>query len=79
MFDYLDAGLGLLLHDQLRFMYRTYSPYGIAYDASRLLKSADLKAELMRRPDRSVFERARRDLSIERNIGRLTRFYGDLT
>lgn len=79
MFDYLDAGLGLIMHQKLRFMYRTFRTYGIAFDASRLLGAPDLKAELARRPDRNTFERAREALSIEQNIGRLTGFYAELS
>jgi hypothetical protein len=79
MFDYLDAGLGLILHEKLRFMYRTFQPYGIAFDASRLLNAPDLKTELVRSSDRKAIERARKTLSIDQNIGRLTALYEGLS
>jgi hypothetical protein len=75
MFDYLDAGLGLILHRQLSFMWRTFQPYGIALDATEILASADPRAMLAQKPDRSVFQKARENLSIDRNIHRLTKFY----
>ncbi len=75
MYDYLDAGLGMIAHEQLKFMFRNYSSYGIIYDATRLLDGADLKQELARRPDRDALQRARSELSIDGNIARLTRFY----
>ena len=78
MFDYLDAGLGMILHEKLRFMYRTFRPYGVAFDASRLLNTSDLRAEMASRPDRDAFAHARRELSIGQNIGRLTQFYENL-
>ena len=78
MFDYLDAGLGMILHEELQFMYRTFRPYGVAFDTSRLLETADPKAALASRPDRDAFARARKALSIDQHISRLTQFYENL-
>ena len=75
MFDYLDAGLGIILHRQLRFMYKTFGQYGIVRDATDVIKARDLKAALGDRPPEDVVSLARTKLSIERNIGRLIAFY----
>ncbi len=77
-FDYLDAGLGLILHKQLSFMYRTFRRAGIVCDTTQLLAEADLKTALAHRPGVDVFQQARTELSIDRNIGRLTQFYENL-
>ena len=62
LFDYLDAGLGMIIHDQLKFMSRTYNSYGIVYDATRLLESKELQVDLARKPSRETFQRARDQL-----------------
>jgi hypothetical protein len=78
LFDYLDAGLGMIIHKQLKFMMRTYRPYGTAFDAGELLAEEDIKSALSRRPDRAVIRRARTELSIDHNISRLTALYDKL-
>jgi hypothetical protein len=75
MFDYLDAGLGMILHRQLRFMYKTFRQYGIVRDATDLIRASDLKAALGDRPAKDIVSLARTNLSIERNISRLIAFY----
>jgi hypothetical protein len=78
MYDYLDAGLGMLIHRQLRFLWKSFQPYGVARDATELLRAPNLKSAFGQKPAPDVIARARRDLSIDRNISRLTNFYEKL-
>lgn len=78
LFDYIDAGLGLILHRQLKFMCRIFRPYGAVFDATELIGEDDLKMALGKKPGAELIARARAELSIERNIGRLTAFYEKL-
>jgi hypothetical protein len=78
MFDYIDAGIGLILHRQLRFLYKTFQKYGVVRDATDLIRAPDLKAALGQKPNAEVISRARAELSIDRNISRLTAFYETL-
>ncbi len=77
MFDYLDAGLGLLIHKQLHFMFRTFGRFGVAFDATSMLDSGVFEA-MRNRPDNRVVTQARQMLAVENNIGRLVQFYEKL-
>ena len=68
----------MIIHKQLEFMYRTFKSYGVAFDASELTVAESAKFALVQRPAREVFQLARERLSIDQNIGRLTRFYENL-
>ena len=68
LFDYLDAGLGLIFHRQLKFMNRTFKAHGITFDATELLQAPDLKAALQNKPARETFLSARAALSIDANL-----------
>jgi len=78
MFDYLDAGLGLLLSPQLKLMIRQFSTTGMVVDGRALLRSGHILKGL-RRASREHVGAARERLSIRRHIHRLTAFYERLT
>jgi hypothetical protein len=78
MFDYLDAGLGLLLSPQLKLMAHQFRSSGVVLDAIALLQSKDILKSL-RRPPRDRVAAAREQLSIRRHIHRLTSFYERMT
>lgn len=74
MFDYLDAGLGLLLSPQLKLMSRQFRFTGMAVDGISLLRSGHILKGLQR-PLRDRALAAREQLSIRRHIHRLIEFY----
>jgi hypothetical protein len=74
MFDYLDAGLGLLLSPQLKLMVHQFRFTGMVVDGIALLRSGHILAGLRRAPRHHVAA-AREQLSIQRHIHRLTGFY----
>jgi hypothetical protein len=74
MFDYLDAGLGLLLSPQLKLMAHQFRSTGMVVDGIALLRSGQIRARLQR-PSRGQVAAAREHLSIRRHVHRLTRFY----
>lgn len=76
VFDYLDAGLGLLLNRSNKFMFRTFSRYGVVFDGTELVRNGRLHE--VHKPPRDRIAAARAQLSIERQIGRLVQFYGQL-
>jgi hypothetical protein len=78
MFDYLDAGLGMLVNRELAFMLRTFRPFHVMRDGTELVRAKRLRAALAERPTRQLVLEARAALSIDRQIGRLTRFYESL-
>jgi hypothetical protein len=74
MFDYLDAGLGLLLSPQLKLMVHQFRSTGLVVDGIALLRSGRILDGLQRAP-RDHVAAARERLSIRRHIHRLTAFY----
>jgi hypothetical protein len=74
MFDYLDAGLGLLLGPQLKLMFHQFRFTGVALDAAGLLHSGRI-IEGLQHPPRERILSARQRLSILHHIHRLTAFY----
>jgi hypothetical protein len=77
MFDYLDAGLCLLLSPQLKLMIRQFRVTGMVVDGCALLRSGHILKGLQRAP-RDHVAAARERLSIRRHIHRLTAFYEGL-
>jgi hypothetical protein len=78
MFDYLDAGLSLLLSPQLKLMTHQFRFTGMAVDGTALLRSGNIPGGLQRAPRNKVAE-ARARLSVLRHIHRLTAFYDRIT
>jgi hypothetical protein len=74
MFDYLDAGLGLLLSPELKLMIHQFRITGMVVDGTSLLRSGHILEGLQRAP-RDLVAAARERLSIRRHIRRLTAFY----
>jgi hypothetical protein len=74
MFDYLDAGLGLLLSPQLKLMVHQFRFTGMVVDGIALLRSGHILDGLQRAP-RDHVAAAREQLSIRRHIHRLAAFY----
>lgn len=76
LFDYLDAGLGMIVDGPLRYMRHTFEPYRIVLDGTARLRSGSLAD--MQRPAPDQIARARMHLSVARNAKRLTDFYDRL-
>jgi hypothetical protein len=74
MFDYLDAGLGLILSPQLKLMIHQFRGTGMVVNGAALLRSGNILEGLQRAP-RDLVAAARERLSIRRHIHRLTAFY----
>jgi hypothetical protein len=74
MFDYLDAGLGLLLSPELKLMIHQFRVTGMVVDGTALLRSGRILEGLHRAP-RGHVAAARERLSIGRHIPRLAAFY----
>jgi hypothetical protein len=75
LFDYLDAGLGLLVDSALRFMHHTFRGRGVIFDGTALIKNGLTN---LSKPDAASILAARQKLGVTQNIGRLTHFYGQL-
>jgi len=78
LFDYLDAGLGMLVDGTLSYMRHTFGPYGVIFDGTELVRTGQIPGVMKRRPSQEQIFRARRALSITENVHRLTKFYSDL-
>lgn len=78
MFDYLDAGLGMIVNREHSFMLRTFRPFQVMRDGTEFVRTRRLKEALADRPSRKHLLEARAALSVERQIGRLTKFYQSL-
>jgi hypothetical protein len=78
-FDYVDAGLGILIDRKLSFGMRFFRGSGTVRDGTALLHSGRILEVLSHKPPREQLVAARAALSIERHIGRLIRFYETLS
>ncbi len=78
MFDYLDAGLGLMLSPELKLMIHQFRGTGMVVNGTALLRSRNILEGLQRAP-RDLAAAARERLSIRRHIHRLTQFYARIT
>jgi hypothetical protein len=78
LFDYLDAGLGMIADGNLAFNRHLFRNTGSYFNGTGLLKSRKIYETLRDKPSRDQILKARRDLSVERNIHRLIRFYESL-
>jgi hypothetical protein len=78
LFDYLDAGLGMLVDDALTHMRFTFERYGVLFDGTALVRGNNIRNAFPKRPTREQTSEAKAHLSIERNIVRLTKFYESL-
>ncbi len=78
LYDCLEAGMGFLLNREHRYMLRTFSPYGVALDATEAARAGDIGELRRKRLSRDAALVARRHFSIDRNIHRLTEFYTHL-
>jgi hypothetical protein len=74
-FDYIDAGLGILIDGALSYGRRSFRGYGTVRDGTTLLRSGRIREILSQKPSREQLLAARAALSIERHIARLIRFY----
>ena len=79
LFDYLDAGLGMVVDGELSYMRRTFGPFGIILNGTELVNARRIRGALSNRPSRDVFLKARQKLSIEHNVHRLASFYERLS
>lgn len=75
LFDYLDAGLGMLVDRILKFNWYLFRTSGALIDGTALLHSGQILDRLAERPNRERLLKARRALSVERQIHRLIAFY----
>jgi hypothetical protein len=75
LFDYLDAGLGMLVDGILKFNRHLFRTSGALIDGTALLHSGRVLERLADRPRRETILKARGALSVERQIHRLIAFY----
>ena len=73
LFDYIDAGLGILIDEGLTYMRRTFRP--LALNGSELVRDRRIRETLSRKPSRAQVLSVRNSLSIRNQIYRLTKFY----
>ncbi len=78
VFDYLDAGLGILLDGNLRYMRHVFEPYGVLFNGTAILKGGNIYEALRQKPSRPALVGAREALSLERHVPRLAKFYESL-
>jgi hypothetical protein len=78
LFDYLDAGIGMIVDRMLAFNHHLFRPTGACIDGTALLRSGEILESLRERPSQETILRARQSLAVERHIHRLTRFYDRL-
>ncbi len=78
-FDYIDAGLGILMDGKLSFGLRSFRDYGTVRNGTALLHSGRIHEALSHKASREQLMAARAAQSIERHIGRLIRFYEALS
>jgi hypothetical protein len=78
LFDYLDAGIGMIVDGMLRFNRHLFGPTGAYIDGTALLRSGTIMEGLRNSPPRATLLQARATLGVERHINRLTRFYEQL-
>ena len=77
-FDYLDAGLGLILCEDAKYMYRSFNQYGVAVDIRNAIRNKSLKKVLSEPIPRHRILMASEKLKIKNNISRLIAFYKKL-
>lgn len=78
-YDYLEAGLTLLIDRGMSFMYRSFRDRRVVMDGGELLRAPDILAKLRQRPSRGAILAARQALSIDGQIHRLIKAYEDLS
>jgi hypothetical protein len=78
LFDYLDAGIGMIVDRMLAFNRHLFGPTGAYIDGTALLRSGRILEGLKDQPSQETILKARQSLAVERHIHRLTRFYDRL-
>jgi tetratricopeptide (TPR) repeat protein len=80
LFDYLDAGLPMILNKELAFQYSLFEPYRLVLDATpQMLSQARSYLERFLTPDIQDRARDAREIySVQNQIGRLVELYNSL-
>jgi hypothetical protein len=76
LFDYLDAGLGMIVDGALSYMRHTFESHRVVFDGTAALQARAIARA--QRPSPQQAAQARAQLSVVRNAARLTAFYDSL-